>query len=169
MLNRNLLKSKQHYGAILDLRYRLQLVRIAAKEIGVREKTGNNDGERVEEYLAVTGLKKGQPYCSAFVSWVYREAGFAEPGSGWSPSLFPISRLTKSALPGNLIAVYFPELKRIAHVGMIEKLDGDWCISIEANTNIRGSNNGDGVYCKRRHVKTIYQMADWVKNGRRIP
>lgn len=73
----------------------------------------------------MTGLKKGPPYCSAFISWVYQQAGFAEPRSAWSPSLFPLSRLTKLALPGNLIAVYFPELKRIAHVGMIEKMDGN--------------------------------------------
>lgn len=43
---------------------------------------GNNDGERVEEHLAVTGLKKGQHYCAVFVSWVYQQAGFADPRSG---------------------------------------------------------------------------------------
>ena len=94
-------------------------------------------------------------YCGAFMSWIYRQAGFAEPGSGWSPGLFPLSRLTKLALPGNLIGVYFPGLKRIAHVGMIEKMDGEWCVCLEGNTNVYGSNDGDGIYCKRRHVKSI--------------
>lgn len=161
MLDGNLLTGKQAYGVIMDFRYRLQLVRLGVSEIGVRESSGNNDGKRVEEYLAVAGLKKGQPYFAAFVSWVYKQAGFMEPRSGWTPSLFPLSRLTKLALPGNLIGVYFPRLKRIAHVGMIEKMDGDWCVSIERNTNVLGSNDGDGVYRKRRNVKSIYRMADW--------
>jgi len=59
MLGGNFLTGKQAYGVIMDLRYRLQLVRIGVSEIGVRESSGNNDGKRVEEYLAVTGLKKG--------------------------------------------------------------------------------------------------------------
>lgn len=32
---------------------RPQLVRTGVREIGLREKTGNNDGERVEEYLKI--------------------------------------------------------------------------------------------------------------------
>lgn len=149
--------------------YRSKLVTLAESQIGVREKTGNNNGVAVESYLAVTGLGKGNPWCAAFVSWVYFKAGFANPRSAWCPDLFPKLRLTKEMLPGNVLGVYFPELKRIAHVGLIIKREGDWCISIEGNTNVTGSREGDGVYLKRRHFRTIYRMADWVKNGRRLP
>ena len=147
---------------------RSRLVAIAQKEIGVREKSGNNDGERVEAYLAVTGLGKGYAWCAAYVSWIYRQAGFTNPHSAWSPNLFPASRITKEGLPANVLGIYFPELHRIAHVGLIVKEDGDWIISCEGNTNISGSRNGDGVYLKRRHRRTIYRIADWVKNGRKV-
>ena len=148
---------------------RLLLVNIAAQEIGVRELTGYNDGVRVEAYLAVTGFKKGNPWCAAFVSWVFKSAGFVHPRTAWSPAMFPSSRLTKVFLPGNLLGIYFPDLKRIGHVGIIEKVDGDWCISVEGNTNISGSREGDGVYRKRRHKKTVYQMADWVSAVKILP
>jgi hypothetical protein len=171
LLKRDLLVQKgpgRTLAPVDEMRERLRLVQFAVMEIGVREKTGQNDGIRVEAYLASVDLKKGLPWCGAFISWVFKKAGYAEPRTGWTPALFPSSRLARSALPGNLLGVYFPKLKRIAHVGLIERLDGDWCLSVEGNTNFQGSNEGDGIFRKRRHVKTIYQIADWVKNGRRI-
>src|SRR5690554_1094953 len=72
---------------------RNKIKQIYSDEIGVREKTGKNDGERVEEYLAVTQLGKGYAWCAAFVSWVFAEAGFPEPRTPWSPSLFPKKRV----------------------------------------------------------------------------
>ncbi|WP_254070950.1 peptidoglycan-binding protein [Pedobacter sp. L105] len=148
---------------------RLRLVSIAEHELGVREGSGHNDGERVESYLAYAGLKKGDPWCAAFISWIFAREGFAKPRSGWSPDLFPSSRLARSALPADVIGIYFEDKKRIAHVGLIEKIKGDWCFSIEGNTNISGSIEGDGVYRRRRILKTIHSISDWVKNGRRVP
>jgi len=151
------------------LTLREKLVQRAEQEIGVREKTGKNDGERVETYLRVVNLKKGAPWCAAYISWLFAQEGLARPRTGWSPDLFPRSRLARSALPGNLIGIYFPELKRIAHVGLITGIDGDYVLSIEGNTNVTGSREGDGVYRKRRHIKTIHRMADWVTDGRIKP
>lgn len=149
--------------------YRIQVVRTAVNELGVRERSGRNDGARVEQFLKLIGLLKGEPWCAAFVSFVFHETGFAKPRTGWSPALFPASRLARSALPGNVIGIYFRDKKRIAHVGIIEKQDGDWIVSIEGNTNLQGSREGDGVYRKRRHKSTIYQISDWINEERRRP
>jgi len=146
---------------------RQRLVTIAVNEIGVCELSGKNDGEQIEAYLAITGLKKGSPWCASFLSWVYAKAGYLKPRSAWSPDLLPKYRLARSALPGDIFGIYFPELKRIAHVGMVERIDGDYCISIEGNTNSSGGNDGDGVYRKRRLLRSIYRIANWVdKEGR---
>lgn len=150
-------------------RYRMEVVRTAVKELGLREQSGRNDGAQVERFLKVVGLLKGEPWCAAFISWVFYETGFEKPRTGWSPALFPVSRLARSALPGNVIGIYFPDKKRIAHVGLIEKEDGSWIVSIEGNTNVEGSREGDGVYRKRRHKKAIYQISDWITEGRRKP
>jgi len=145
---------------------RRRLVQLAVAEIGVREKTNRNDGKRVEEYLSVVNLRKGQPYCSAFISWLFAREGFTKPRTGWSPDLFPQARLARSALPANIIGIYFPGMKRIAHTGMIEKMIGSWCQTVEANTSLTGSRSGDGVYRKLRHLRTIYRISDWVSPER---
>lgn len=142
---------------------RKRIVAIAAQELGVREQTGNNDGARVEAYLKAIQLGKGHAWCGAFVSWVYGKAGLAQPRIGWTPSLFPFRRLTRSALPGDVFGVYFPALKRIAHAGLVEKTSSDWVLTLEGNTNLKGSREGDGVYRKRRHKRTIFRFANWIK------
>ncbi|MBC7418346.1 MAG: peptidoglycan-binding protein [Pedobacter sp.] len=146
-----------------DEQQRVRLLNIARTQIGVRERTGQNDGEQVERYLATTGLKKGQPWCAAFISWVFKEGGYNAPRTAWSPALFNTRVNTKKPETCNIFGIWFPELKRIAHVGLIEKREGDWLISIEGNTNVPGSREGDGVYRKRRPFKNIYLISDWLK------
>lgn len=146
---------------------RFSITEIAENQLGVRELTGHNDGPRVEAYLSAVKLKKGAPWCAAYVSWTYQQAGFAKPRSGWSPDLFPKSRLARSALPGDVLGIYFTELKRIAHVGIVTSQKGSWVYSVEGNTNVAGSREGDGVYKKIRHIRTIHSIADWYTEGRR--
>ena len=137
------------------------LIAIARKELGVREKTGKNDGQRVNLYQAAAGLTTGAPWCAAFISWVYQQAGFKQPATGWSPALFPIAKVIKTARPGALFGIYFPAHKRIAHCGFVEEVRGDWISTIEGNTNAVGSREGDGVYRKWRPLKSIRRFADW--------
>lgn len=137
------------------------VLRIAGAEIGVREATGNNDGKRIKQYLAAVGLPKGQPYCAAFISWVFKTAGYPLPRTGWSPALFPAKRIVKTAKPGNLFGIYFPTLKRIAHCGFVESTRNQWVTTIEGNTNLKGNREGDGVHRRTRHARTIHRYADW--------
>ena len=138
-----------------------RLVPIAMAELWVREKTGKNDGKRVEEYLASVKLKKGDPYCAAFVSWVFQQAGYELPRTGWSPALFPAARLAKAAAPGNVFGIYFPALKRIAHCGLVVSSRSDWVSTVEGNTDASGGREGGGVYQRLRHKKSIRLYSDW--------
>jgi hypothetical protein len=137
------------------------IIPIAMAELWVRETTGKNDGKRVEEYLATVHLKKGDPYCAAFVSWVFQQAGYDLPRTGWSPSLFPTSRLITAATPGNVFGIYFPAMKRIAHCGLIISSRSEWVSTIEANTDASGGRDGGGVYQRLRHKKSIRYISDW--------
>jgi len=132
-----------------------RIVGIAEKQLGVRERGGHNAGPQVEAYLRYVGLGKGHPWCAAFVSWVHGQAGFAQPRSGWSPSLFPTSRRITTAKPAALLGLYVGSLKRIAHVGLVTGVRQDWIESIEGNTNPGGSREGDGVYRRLRHRRAI--------------
>ncbi|WEK17786.1 MAG: peptidoglycan-binding protein [Candidatus Pedobacter colombiensis] len=149
---------KYNYG---KSRNRTAIIEIARKEIGVRE-SGHNSGQRISEYLNYVGFKQAAPWCAAFVSWCHKEVGLPEPRSAWSPALFPLRRLARDRLPGMVIGIYFPSINRIGHVGLIEQVHGSLIFSIEGNTNIAGSREGDAVMRKVRHKRTIAKYADWL-------
>lgn len=159
--------------------------KIYDSQLGVREH-GFNAGREVEEYLRYVNLGKGQPWCAAFICWVYGQADIPNPRSGWSPDLFKanyviwnrgkeyqVSRIRYFSGPGpahltpdnpqpdtgDIFGIFFPEKGRIAHAGFIDRWDETWLVTVEGNTNLSGSPEGDGVYRKRRLVRSIYQVA----------
>lgn len=137
-----------------------EVVAVAQKEVGVQE-TSENSGLRVDQYNAYVGLKK-VPWCASFVSWCFGQAEYSQPRTAWSPSLFPANRIVKEPLPGMVLGIYFLELKRIAHSGIVEGVKNDLIYSIEGNTNINGSREGNGVYRRIRHRRSIHCYADWM-------
>jgi len=188
--------------------YRVTTKKIYDSQIGIREQ-GINTGLQVEKYLNYVNLKKGKPWCAAFICWVYGQANVDNPRTGWSPDLFKSNKViwTKAEsrklkvesrayepganLPagqagsqdpiaigsrhsrivytyptpgtGDIFGLFFPEKNRIAHAGFIDQWDGTWLITVEGNTNVSGGREGDGVYRKRRPVKSIYQVARYIR------
>lgn len=146
---------------------------IYSAEIGVREKTGRNDGAEVAEYLRYTKLGEGYAWCASFVSWVFGKAGYGRPRTPWTPALFPRKRVIwkkgKSVgdrpppQTGDVFGIWFHDLGRIAHAGIVDQWGDKYIITVEGNTNDNGSNDGNGVYRKRRLVKSLYIVADWVE------
>lgn len=140
-------------------------------ELGVRE-TGFNKGQRVEEYLRAANLKPGNAWCAAFITWTFKQCNIKAVVSGYSPNWFQSNIVYKRddnvkrgyiATVGDVFGLYFANKGRIAHVGFIDSRQGDYYITVEGNTNEAGSREGDGVYRKRRHVKTIYAISRWIK------
>jgi hypothetical protein len=138
-----------------------RLIEIAKGEIGVRETT-TNSSKRIDQYCHYVGFKK-VAWCAAFCSFCFGQAGYKKPKTAWSPSLFPKERLAKDALPGMVMGIYFPSKGRIAHCGIVIAVKGGWCETIEGNTNVAGSREGDCVMRKLRHKRTIAKYADWLK------
>lgn len=145
----------------------MDVVRLFEGEVGVRQ-VGDNAGERVEQYLQATGLGPGYPWCAAFIAWGYNEFGIDNPESAWSPAWFPDShtiyirgRETKEPLPGDVIGIWFSDLGRIAHVGVVVDWGEEFVTTVEGNTNDTGSRNGDGVYKKRRKQRQIHSVSRW--------
>src|SRR5690606_17849575 len=105
-------------------RDRLQAIYLG--EVGVRERTGRNDGERIAEYLHYTDLGEGYAWCASFVSWVYGQAGYAEPRTAWSPSLFPSKRVIWERGRGVLrnSPLQSPEPKSDARAGKLQAFAG---------------------------------------------
>jgi hypothetical protein len=152
-------------------RLREKVVALAESQLHVREATGNNDGREVEMYLRSVGLKKGQPWCAAYASWLHIENNIPNPESGWSPAWFTANvvyaarqpRITPfESRPAQVFGLYYESKKRIAHVGIITGETRLHYKTIEGNTNTAGSNEGDGVYRKIRKKESIYMISDFV-------
>lgn len=156
---------------------RQQLQALYTAEIGVKEATGRNDGKRVSEYLAYVGLGPGHEWCAAFVCYNLGKANIDNPKNPWSPALFPNSKVVwiqeelavqkgkgnrenvKARSPpktGSVFGLYFAEKKRIAHVGFVDKWEGNWCITVEGNVDNR-------VLRKRRPQRTLYKVVDFIQ------
>src|SRR5690606_2232052 len=83
------------HPAARELRNTPQIEKIRrdyTSQIGIREKE-NNTGKEIEKYLRYVGLPEGNPWCAAFVCWVLGQANIDNPRTGWSPSLFPDSKI----------------------------------------------------------------------------
>ena len=128
---------------------------IARPLVGERE-IGPNDGPFVKEVLASVGLGPGHPWCAAFNFYVFREAGFAGrvPRSAWSPDWVRGGR-RGNPHKADVFGIYFPAKGRVAHTGLVEVAGETFVTTIEGNTNEAGSREGDGVYRKKRPVRTL--------------
>ena len=142
-------------------------------EIGIKE-SGFNSGPRIKEYLHYAGLPPGNPWCAAFVCWAMGQAGINNPKTGYCPYLFSPAQVIWQRnsnlggrpihLPqkGDVFGIYFPEKKRIAHVGFIHNWGNKYVITVEGNTNLASGREGDGVYRKRRLISSIYKVSDFI-------
>lgn len=141
-------------------------------QIGVREKTGKNDGVMVEKYLNSAGLSKGNPWCAAFVYYTFKQNGanLKVSGKGWVPSYFPENKTIyvrgkyskMNPKYGDLIGIWFENKGRLAHIGFYDSEDDTYYYTVEGNTNEAGSREGDGVYRKKRLKRQVHSISNWI-------
>ncbi|NDC95702.1 CHAP domain-containing protein [bacterium] len=145
------------------------LVEIYEGFVGVREKTGNNDGSDVERFLAHEGLGKGYAWCAAFASFCLDSAGFENGITAWSPTaenkkalVYKDGHFSDMPEPGHVFTLYYPKKKRIGHTGFFNGWADDNIIeTVEGNTNDKKSREGDGVYIILRPIGTIHSISSW--------
>jgi len=142
---------------------------LAQRDIGVREKGGANLGPEVEAYLAFLGLAPGNPWCAAFVYACFEKAvkkyGLANPlvktGSVMShfrraPAVVhvPDAQIEEGKLaPGMIFGIDHGGDR--GHTGLVLAVRENEIDTIEGNTNLAGSREGDGVYQKKRKLSEI--------------
>lgn len=139
------------------------------EQVGVLEKTGHNDGYKVELYLSSVGLHKGQPYCQAGQYWCFKTA---TENLNLDKKYIPIyksgstvqafNRAAKTGKQTQLIPKKHDLLYWINKDGatghverIIEVKQAGWVVTIGFNTSgdHRGSQReGQGVYIKQRNI-----------------
>lgn len=153
---------------------RVCIIQTATADIGIREIGGNNKGPEVEAILRHAGMPAGSNWCSAWVMRVLDRCDVKHTVNAWSPTSTPLSKCIYQrgknqkfkAQPGDVFSLYYSNLGRIGHTGFVaEYKGGDSVITMEANTNAGGtrdSNSGDCIIRKKRPIKSIYRVAQWV-------
>ena len=66
-----------------------------------------------------------------------------------------------------MFGIYFNNLGRIAHVGILVETwqeTSNTITSVEGNTNDTGAREGDGVYKKYRSKNQIRSTSNWINN-----
>lgn len=139
---------------------------VYTSQIGIHEEGGINSGPEVLAYIRTTGLNQPVPWCASFLSWCFRLCGVNSPHSAWSPDWFPADHIINPSIEipqsGDVFGIFFRDKGRIAHVGFIDQwTKGSYFISVEGNTNVAGSREGDGVYRKRRLKSQAYKISRW--------
>lgn len=150
-----------------------KLIKIYTSYVGVREKTGKNDGPEVELFLSSVGLSKGYAWCAAYVHYCMTQAGIKNRITAWSPTaenkkniLYKNGEILKPLQRGDVFTLYYVRLKRIGHTGFYDgMLNEDMIITVEGNTNIKGSNEGDGVYKYFRPLKSIHSISNHINDN----
>jgi hypothetical protein len=147
---------------------------VARQEVGVTEDGTSNRGKRVDEYQRATWLEEKDwgAWCAAFVCWVVREAmvmakiketdGFKRPQTGraydmekWSLAQDSSTATRKPCgadiRPADIIVFTF------SHTGFaLTAPDEDgWLVTIEGNSNAKGSRTGGMVCIGHRHISQI--------------
>lgn len=146
------------------------LIKSLESQLNVRE-VGYNTGPEVDKYLYSVGATPGQSWCGAFVGYNLTRLGVKNPNSAWSPSyagqkdiIWSKNRNLSNPLPGDVATYYYPNLKRVGHVGFFVRKDFEgYFITIEGNTNGDGIREGDGVYKKKREPGKVHAITRYIK------
>lgn len=138
-------------------------------QVGVREKTGKNDGVEVEKYLKTVNLGPGYSWCAAFVKWCLMQCGVVTPINGWSATainrnnyVYKNQTFLQDPKPGDVFTIWSYNSNRVIHTGFFNgKLNTRVIRTVEGNTNDNGSANGDGVYKRTRPLYSIHTLSRW--------
>jgi surface antigen len=124
------------------------LLEVAERNLGFIEGPKNNENP----FAPLVGHANFQPWCASFVAAVCLRAGVKIPNtSAYTPTMAngfkQQGRYFKSnPKRGDIVFFFWPNMGRIAHVGIVESVEPDGSIrTIEGNTNGGGSRTGGMV------------------------
>ena len=140
-------------------------MQIAKGYVGTVEKTGHNDGAKIEWIIKSEGGATGSSYCSYFVSKCLDSAKVKEPTirSGLARNF-----ITKKSIPANDVLIgktkipegtilIFQKGNTInGHIGFVKSWNKQYGNTIEGNTSSgqTGSQaDGDGIWERKRKIE----------------
>lgn len=135
-----------------------ELIKVAKAEVGYKEGFSGGHWNNKEKYAAqVPGMAwvsaGGYAWCALFVSWDALKSGNAD--------LFPRTASCATALDWFRQKGRYSDFPAIGaqvfygpnggtHTGIVYAYDATYIYTVEGNTNVTGSPEGDGVYLRKR-------------------
>ena len=144
-----------------------RIIRAARAELGVKEVPAySNDGPRVKQYQATTGMYK-QPWCASFVTWCVQKVGVKLPQFAWAwvpawtanRNKAPLKAVSKLKLkPGDIVTLW-----NNGHIEFFEKwiIKGVLAQCIGGNTAPTGKANNGGMVARTRRY--TYEMTSTMR------
>ena len=128
-------------------------IRLAIKEIGVKEIHGARNNPRIIEYMNATKWGKWvhddeTPWCAGFVGWCMVNAGYIDDIPDYSLGAKSWLKFGKSAGEPVFGAIAVKSRKGGGHVGFVVGADGDYLY-------ILGGNQSDAV-CVKRYPRSVW-------------
>ena len=148
-------------------------LQIACLLEGIREEKGPNDGVMVNAFQKDVGIDPGSSWCMAMVYWCYDEAahslGVKNPLAATGGCLEQLRRTKCRVIPADQYTDPQPgdigiiDLKKVApgfdgpgHTFFVIIANDPGIVkTVEGNTNIDGSSNGNGTYRRERVILHI--------------
>lgn len=141
------------------------------KQVGVRERTGNNDGYKVEQYLKSVGRFRGDAYCAAGQYWCFFVSAIAlnMPDSipicrtGLANGIYNCAKVkgrkTKYEPKKHDLLVWRKPNTSSGHIERVTDVGkAGWVKTVGFNTSAgaKGSQaDGQGVFIRNRNVKFL--------------
>lgn len=152
------------------------LLKVSAASVGACESPPNsNAGPYVERVLARTQTPKGKPWCAAQVTdwgviafgdaWPVKRSASVQEIAQWAADTKCryVARKTPAEV-GDLYCLWYPKLKRYAHIGIVIAVedDGYTIVGRDGNTAGNGSREGWLVAEKTRVLTDKDRLVRWV-------
>lgn len=147
---------------VLETELSLHALYLMVSQVGLKEK-GNNGGPAINAFLRSVGLGTGHAWCMAMIYWCFNEAskdlGKSNPLVKTGGVLRQWNEIDKkfkhTSIPqiGDIFIMDFGNGS--GHTGMVTSVEENVIKTVEGNTNIEGSRNGDGVYERSRKPSSI--------------
>ena len=133
---------------------RTDIVGVAKTQLGYTE--GRNNDTKYGDWYGLPN----QPWCAMFVSWCARQAGIPtsvlknSSCAGASSRYFNISYYDGKNYKPKAGDLFFT--KSWSHVGLVERVEGNYFYTIEGNSNSNGSSEGTCVCSNKRYIPNFY-------------
>ena len=147
------------------------VVKVAVSQIGVKESPANSNKTKYGKSFGENGV----PWCAIFLWWDFQQAkaGSLFPHNSnaayaqdeivskchgnWimkkNTSKATRKAYLKKAKAGDVVTFDFGRMDAYRqHIGIVEKVSGDYLICIEGNTSQHGSQSNGGMVCRQRRL-----------------